>query len=82
MKFLVAHFVFFFVIFVSCLQTLLPDVAKFKELQKECTRLTTIATVVLVTLSNVGSALRDITEFRKQIKEHICLLLTESMNDK
>lgn len=63
-------------------ETMLPDVVKFKELQKECQRLNIIATVILLTLSNIGSALRDISEFRNQIKEHICLLITENMNEK
>ncbi|XP_065213030.1 T-complex protein 11-like protein 1 [Planococcus citri] len=62
-------------------ETLLSDESKFKDLQKECTRLNVIATVILVTLSNVGSALSDITEFRNQIKEHICLLLPEMVSE-
>ncbi|KAK7604506.1 hypothetical protein V9T40_005692 [Parthenolecanium corni] len=62
-------------------ETVIPDIEKFKELQKDCDRLSIIATVILVTLSSVGSALRDISEFRNQLKEHISLLIPENTND-
>lgn len=64
------------------MQTVLADIEKFKDLQKECYRLSIIATVVLVTLSNVGSALSDITEFRNQTKNHVSLLIPENINER
>ncbi|CAG9858632.1 unnamed protein product [Phyllotreta striolata] len=62
-------------------ETFMLDIDRLDDLQIRTYRLSCIATVLLVTLSNAGIDLQSIAEFKQSLKEHVCILLQNIKNE-
>lgn len=67
--------------FINVPETMITHISNFLDIRNKCKRLSVLASIILVTMPAVGSALRDLTDFRKQFKDHVSLLLPELLNE-
>lgn len=63
-------------------QTYMLDEKRLIDLKLRTFQLTSIATVLLVTISNAGPDLQSIAPFKQSLKEHISILLQSVKTEK
>ncbi|XP_018576855.1 T-complex protein 11-like protein 1 [Anoplophora glabripennis] len=63
-------------------ETFMLDEERLIDLKMRTFRLISVATVLLVTISNAGADLQSIAPFKDSLKEHISILLQSVKNDK
>ncbi|KAJ8963714.1 hypothetical protein NQ314_005435 [Rhamnusium bicolor] len=68
--------------FKGILETFMLDEERLIDLKLRTFRLTSIATILLVTISNAGADLQSITPFKESLKEHISILLQSIKTEK
>jgi T-complex protein 11 len=61
-----------------CVQTLLMDEHRFVELRDKVTRLTLVASVVIITYSTVGGSISGLAELKTKLTSQIIVLTKDS----
>lgn len=58
------------------------DISRLQDLQSRMRRIIAIGTVLLITVSNVGTDLQSIANFKQTIKEHTAIILQPMKTEK